>query len=210
MEVHEEWWWRNRLEAQGFRYAIDLTQIARQQATNAAESETDAQHLRHRLLVFINPKVAALPKHHHLFGGHGCFGSVIDNRDGGMPCMGTEDILPERYQSLMNCSRFVDVNKFKTKEEKGSAWQKAIWNCKSRDEMLSSSESPLKSKYNPGLTTTTATTSTFESNSADIQESLDGNSEFDSSSRSRGRKDRGGGRGGNGRARKRKKMINSV
>ena len=129
VEVHEEWWWRNRMEAQGFKYSMDLTQLARQQAENAATSETDAQHLRYRLLVFINPRVAALPKHHHLFGGHGCFGNVIDNRDGGAPCLESEDILSDRYRSLMNCSRFVDVSKLKTKKEKGSAWQNAVWKC---------------------------------------------------------------------------------
>ena len=129
MEVHEEWWWRNRMEAQGFKYSMDLTQLARQQAENAATSETDAQHLRYRLLVFINPRVAALPKHHHLFGGHGCFGNVIDNRDGGAPCLESEDILSDRYRSLMNCSRFADVSKLKTKKEKGSAWQNAVWKC---------------------------------------------------------------------------------
>lgn len=132
VEVHEEWWWRNRLTAQGFVYSIDLTMLARQQADNAAKTETESQHLRHRLLVFINPKVAALPKHHHIFGGHGCFGDVIDNRDGGKACMAHEDILPESYQSLMNCSRYADVKRLRSKEEKGNAWQKAIWKCASR------------------------------------------------------------------------------
>ena len=42
-----------------------------------------AQHLTTRLMVFINPRVASLPKHHHLFGGNGCFKEINDNRDGG-------------------------------------------------------------------------------------------------------------------------------
>jgi len=132
--VHEEWWWRSRLTAAGFVYSIDLTMLARQQASNSAKTETEAQHLRYRLMVFINPKVAALPQHHHLFGGHGCFSKVIDNRDGGTPCTNnakTNDVLPARYQSLINCTRQADLRNFdkKTKEEKSAAWQNAVWSC---------------------------------------------------------------------------------
>ena len=200
VEVHEEWWWRNRLEAQGFKYSIDLTQLARQQADNGAKSETDAQHLRHRLLVFINPKVAALPKHHNLFGGNGCFGSIIDNRDGGAPCTGNGDILPEKYQSLMNCSRFVDVSKLKTKEEKGSAWQKAVWKCKSSAEVPSLSKS------------TSDSTDKFDTNNEEIKNEVvdNGSNGVAGGSRSGGRDGRGRGASSGGRMRKRKKMINSI
>ena len=60
VEVHEEWWWRNRLIAAGFVYSEDLTALARQQAVNAARTEREAQHLKFRLLVFLNPRCKAL------------------------------------------------------------------------------------------------------------------------------------------------------
>ena len=40
------------------------------------EKTYQAQHIRLHLLVFINPQVASLPQHHHLFHSeHGCYGS---------------------------------------------------------------------------------------------------------------------------------------
>lgn len=70
--------------------------------------------------MFVNPRVASLPQHHHLFGGDGCFNEVVDNRDGGKlrrsfkiimmsfnlgsPCVGA-DILPAKYESILKCFR---------------------------------------------------------------------------------------------------------
>ena len=59
------------------------------------------------MLIFVNPSVASLPQHHHLFGGNGCFKGAINNADGGAPCEGV-DRLPEEYQSLLDCYRHQD------------------------------------------------------------------------------------------------------
>ena len=52
----------------GFKYSESLTKKSREKA--AVE---DAQHLRHTLLVFINPLVASRPEHAHLLAEPGCF-----------------------------------------------------------------------------------------------------------------------------------------
>ena len=96
-----------------------------------AEHKHDAQHIWTRMLVFINPVVASLPRHHHLFGGNGCFNHVVDNRDGGAPCgtpddkKGVEkrDILPSNYQSILNCYRSTRDMPYKDN------WKHAIWEC---------------------------------------------------------------------------------
>ena len=56
------------------------------------------------LMLFANPKVASLPQHHHLFGGHGCHKDTNNNADGGTPCTGF-DKLPDNYLSLIECYR---------------------------------------------------------------------------------------------------------
>lgn len=61
-----------------------------------------SQHIQHGMRVFINPTVASLPNHHHLFAGNGCYGGSIDNRKGGAPCKDA-DALPTDYIPLMDC-----------------------------------------------------------------------------------------------------------
>lgn len=54
-------------------------------------------------MVFLNPKVASLPEHHHLMGLHGCiYQKKIDKREKvGLktewPCLEKADQLPDRY-----------------------------------------------------------------------------------------------------------------
>lgn len=148
VEVHEEWWWRGRMAAQGFVYSEELTTLARLQAQNGIslhahemrgdsenfkEHKFHAQHIWTRMLVFINPTVASLPEHHHIFGGDGCFNNIVDNRDGGLPCglrqaydakgIGPGDKLPGRYQSILKC-----VRSTQKMSDKGD-WAHAIWEC---------------------------------------------------------------------------------
>jgi hypothetical protein len=120
VEVHEEWWWIARMQAHGFIFSSELTDVSRKQAMNAATSIADAQHLKIRLLVFINPRVASLPQHQHLIGGNGCFRNVLDNRDGGIPCIGA-DALPLQFESLLKCNR--------TLEAGNRDWRNALWKC---------------------------------------------------------------------------------
>jgi hypothetical protein len=64
---------------------------------------TDAGHIIHNMMVFINPAVASLPQHKHLFGGHGCYANKVDNSNGGQACTGS-DILPAEYEALLTCT----------------------------------------------------------------------------------------------------------
>ena len=105
VEVHDEVWWTSRFTALGFVYSRSLTNLMRTVVKNGqTEGMTNGQLLRHGMHVFINPSVASLPKHAHLFGGNGCYNGVIDNRDNGVACDGL-DKLPDAYRSLLDCKK---------------------------------------------------------------------------------------------------------
>ena len=72
--------------------------------------------------MFINPSVASLPKHQHIFGGHGCFKESVDNRDGGKACEG-EDELPFDYKALLDCKKTVE-------DQTDAGYLKSLWDCK--------------------------------------------------------------------------------
>jgi len=95
VEVHPNEWWVAKMQSYGFVYSEYLTQMVRNIAAtergNLRESpkkgETyNAQHVYMTMKVFINPAVASLPEHQHLFAQDGCFkhrkNSVISNK----PC----------------------------------------------------------------------------------------------------------------------------
>lgn len=78
VEVHMDDWWIKKYESYGFHYSPELSQ----QVKNWAQSENNigpdgkkfrAQHIRMSMKVFVNPVVAALPEHAHLFPEMGCF-----------------------------------------------------------------------------------------------------------------------------------------
>jgi hypothetical protein len=117
VEIHNQNWWRSRLEAQGFVYSEYFTNLVHRFAKDGRQSQFDSQHVAYGMQVFINPSVAKLPKHHHLFGGWGCHDDTIDNRRGGIQCAGLEDALPPQYVPLLDCH----LNK--------SAKALQIWNC---------------------------------------------------------------------------------
>ena len=79
MEVHDTDWWITKFESYGFKYNAQLTNkvkdIASKHKTDLMPNgkEYKAQHLWLHMMVFINPVVAALPEHHHLFAEPGCF-----------------------------------------------------------------------------------------------------------------------------------------
>mmetsp|Transcript_4570 Transcript_4570/g.13172 ORF Transcript_4570/g.13172 Transcript_4570/m.13172 type:complete len:398 (+) Transcript_4570:117-1310(+) len=100
VEVHKDPWWIRKYEAYGFRYSQELTdeikKIARQEkiASDAGSIEPfppngqnwNPQHIFMSIKVFINPVVAALPEHAHLFGELGCFTDYgKPNRECGVP-----------------------------------------------------------------------------------------------------------------------------
>lgn len=106
VEVHGMWWWKSRLQAYGFIYSEDLTQKIRSYARR--EIDEYGQHIWFSMMVFINPVVASLPQHQHLFNGHGCYKDIGDrdnffNEIDGEPCIG-RDALPASYRPLLDCA----------------------------------------------------------------------------------------------------------
>jgi Methyltransferase domain len=78
VEVHNNTWWINKYESYGFRYDAVLSDRIRDIAKRGQEKAPDGkrysgQHIARNMKVFINPMVASLPKHAHLFPSHGCF-----------------------------------------------------------------------------------------------------------------------------------------
>lgn len=85
VEVHDDDWWRTRMEMMGFVYSEHLSKEMRNKAeqdktrtdlVKAMQSDKSyavGQHLRTTLQVFINPMVASLPEHAHLLAEHGCY-----------------------------------------------------------------------------------------------------------------------------------------
>jgi len=65
VEVHDEHWWRNRLEGHGLVFSEELSSRAR-------ESQR-VGHIKRSMMVFLNPSVLSLPAHSHLFAEPGCF-----------------------------------------------------------------------------------------------------------------------------------------
>ena len=79
VEVHTPDWWIRKYESYGFKYDNVLTEELRgiakagkktYQAPNGVY--LDGFYVRTKLMVFINPMVASLPEHAHLFPEHGC------------------------------------------------------------------------------------------------------------------------------------------
>jgi hypothetical protein len=79
------------------------------------------QHIQRNMMVFINPLVASLPKHQHIFNGNGCYSGANHNEDGGIPC-DAEDKLPIDYKPLLNCIKKENIDPQRKFEEK-------IWIC---------------------------------------------------------------------------------
>mmetsp|Transcript_12207 Transcript_12207/g.25755 ORF Transcript_12207/g.25755 Transcript_12207/m.25755 type:complete len:405 (-) Transcript_12207:113-1327(-) len=91
VEVHDDDWWKTRFEAAGLVYSNSLTQEVRSVAQRdqglknlTLDMKPDhlyyvGQHIYLNMQVFINPMVASLPQHAHLFSEHGCFGGRDNN-----------------------------------------------------------------------------------------------------------------------------------
>jgi hypothetical protein len=111
VEVRSPWWWISRMTAAGFIYSQELSDYVRifAEAGNVNSTNTGYK-LQRRLMVFINPAVAALRKHDHLFGGNGCIYGGFNPVDG-VECdkrfkwfSAETDSVPDEYQSLLNCN----------------------------------------------------------------------------------------------------------
>lgn len=115
VEVHDNDWWITKFESYGFKYSATMTEKIRKTASEerAAGKEigpngdpVNAQHIWLNMQVFINPMVAALPEHAHLFSEHGCFkergekGAIIHKECGTLRGGHTESKLPESFYPL--------------------------------------------------------------------------------------------------------------
>jgi len=115
VEVHGHDWWQVKMEAAGFVYSGILTNEmkAEAQKDNQRKDLVDdmikqnkpsyhvAQHLWTTLQVFINPLVASLPEHAHLFAEHGCFiGRGAENQECGKKGVGLTP-LPDSFKPLL-------------------------------------------------------------------------------------------------------------
>lgn len=89
VEVHQDEWWIRKYESYGFKYDAKLTQEIRSVATKEHLDKEifppngkniTAQHVWVSMKVFINPVVAALPQHNHLFGEFGCFNTATKGK----------------------------------------------------------------------------------------------------------------------------------
>jgi SAM-dependent methyltransferase len=111
VEVHPDEWWIAKMESYGFLYDANLSDqiklLARIEGRNTTAIGPDgrrygASHIFTSMKVFINPAVAALPQHAHLFPEDGCFRlydkGVIHNK----PCdpAKMETTLPASYAPL--------------------------------------------------------------------------------------------------------------
>jgi len=81
VEVHDKKWWIRKYESYGFKYDEELTLQVRGWALKHKYDYKgpgggfyDGFYLRVTMMVFINPVVAALPEHAHLFAENGCYG----------------------------------------------------------------------------------------------------------------------------------------
>eukprot|EP01083_Nonionella_stella_P268204 906516_1 len=91
-EVHDDAWWRARMEMYGFVYSEDYTKRVRQIGHKEAHAKLkfpvdgedgtarnyDPHHIKSRMLVFINPLVASKPRHAHILSEGGCYLSKGD------------------------------------------------------------------------------------------------------------------------------------
>eukprot|EP00585_Thalassiosira_rotula_P025857 CAMPEP_0196230986 /NCGR_PEP_ID=MMETSP0913-20130531/1984_1 /TAXON_ID=49265 /ORGANISM="Thalassiosira rotula, Strain GSO102" /LENGTH=397 /DNA_ID=CAMNT_0041511113 /DNA_START=45 /DNA_END=1238 /DNA_ORIENTATION=- len=87
VEVHDDEWWITKMASAGFVFSQSLTkemrdksQLDRQRLDLVndmkkpnATTYNVGQHLWGTMQVFINPLVASLPEHAHLFAEHGCY-----------------------------------------------------------------------------------------------------------------------------------------
>mmetsp|Transcript_1993 Transcript_1993/g.4715 ORF Transcript_1993/g.4715 Transcript_1993/m.4715 type:complete len:388 (-) Transcript_1993:62-1225(-) len=117
VEVHDNDWWRAKMEAAGFVYSESLTlemkdkakaDVRRNDLIDAMKKSENksfsvAQHLWTTMQVFINPLVASLPEHAHLFAEHGCYRNT-KGQECGKPGIGpgVSDLtpLPEHFKPL--------------------------------------------------------------------------------------------------------------
>jgi SAM-dependent methyltransferase len=83
VEIHNDEWWIRKFASYGFTYDEKLTERVREWAEYEQDTSNytlpngdkpNAQHVYMSMKVFLNPAVASLPAHAHLFPEDGCLG----------------------------------------------------------------------------------------------------------------------------------------
>lgn len=117
VEVHPDEWWIEKYRSYGFIFSQTLTDRVREKAyTDKANmfplgdrgqgDKYNPQHIFLSMKVFINPAVASLPEHQHLFAEHGCYegrgddGKIINRLCGAGRGGEMESVLPPEYVPL--------------------------------------------------------------------------------------------------------------
>jgi Methyltransferase domain len=119
VEVHLDDYWIRKYESYGFRYDANLTQQVRdwamrengQNIMGPIGQKYNAQHVYLSMKVFINPVVASLPEHAHLFFEHGCYNGREKDKIIGRPCQvkHLESVIPPSFLPL-NLTEDMDKN----------------------------------------------------------------------------------------------------
>ena len=132
-EIRPEWWWIARMEAAGFVFSRELTDVIRMNGKldpgrdeNGKKIIFYAQYITLNMLVFINPKLSSKPEHAHLISGHGCLWGTDQ-----VPCdqvfkwhNPAVDTPPKQHQALLHCKH--------TSEWEGARnikWSGGPWSC---------------------------------------------------------------------------------
>eukprot|EP00538_Stauroneis_constricta_P008976 CAMPEP_0119567890 /NCGR_PEP_ID=MMETSP1352-20130426/37289_1 /TAXON_ID=265584 /ORGANISM="Stauroneis constricta, Strain CCMP1120" /LENGTH=377 /DNA_ID=CAMNT_0007617203 /DNA_START=93 /DNA_END=1226 /DNA_ORIENTATION=- len=129
VEVHDHSWWIDRFESFGFRYSERLSDKVRaiakeERGTFAPNGERyNAQHVWTKMLVFINPQVAARPEYARMMTQPGCVEGRLQNRKCGKDPV--ESTIPPDFEAL------------ELTPEMDSQWEKLVFG-KTSAEMLES------------------------------------------------------------------------
>lgn len=115
VEVHSDEWWIRKFETFGFKYDEALTLQVRSWAKqengmkkshpfSKTKGYYNPQHIWLSMKVFVNPVVASLPQHDHLFYEPGCYDGRKDGEIQHRKCgekTGTEEsVVPDSFQPI--------------------------------------------------------------------------------------------------------------
>mmetsp|Transcript_1520 Transcript_1520/g.4401 ORF Transcript_1520/g.4401 Transcript_1520/m.4401 type:complete len:403 (-) Transcript_1520:107-1315(-) len=118
VEVHPDEWWIEKYRSYGFIFSESLTKRVRSKALQDKQisfplgevpgqgTNFNPQHVYTSMKVFINPAVASLPEHQHLFAEHGCYvdrtkeGKIVNRVCGEGRHGGMESVLPQEHMPL--------------------------------------------------------------------------------------------------------------
>jgi len=118
VELNEKSWWIRKYESYGFKYdeiltneAINIARINKKKFTGPHNVYLDGFYVRVTLMVFVNPVVAALPEHAHLFPELGCYGGKNDKGEKvHRQCKKEkgESVVPDERMNLLNLTDAMD------------------------------------------------------------------------------------------------------